>query len=610
MDIIGEEGLPLKDSTWFSGYQVPSGSEHIHLPTDTSELNTWPNNYIGGAFLYRRRVYDLLAGYSPVQFTREDYDYWMQVNSLMNVRHVDFHNSVYDYRFHSESLTHHDTELSITSERKFLMVFDDFRRDFYLMPSIWVLDETISNSEEQRIYDELRKVLTSRNQIIIPVAEIKKMKLPHLFLPGVYIKIASNPGSLSDFPHSISQNFTKVLLTTTDLPGTEIPANNWDIYLSMSQVEDSGKIQNERKRAWSSNDLATLISAVDIQCRSQQLRKIELDASNPPTNNLKISVVICSYMRYEILKKSLEAITHQSLPQINYEVLVVDNNPDRTKLSTLIEGINQTDFRENPGHLRLIHCPILGLSYARNAGIAEAKGEIILFLDDDSIAQSDLLEKYCKAFTEHPDAGVIGGHIHLQRPEHLSIIWKEGWERYWSQFLTGYSEYSIVKEWWEFPWGANWCGSKKALLQIGGFRGRYGRQGDDFNGGEEIIAASLIQKLGYSVAILPQADVIHQVDPSRFTLEHLHRTIQTALFIQYQSRLDGYIPAESFLRGSYYQYKEAANKLFKIIQHPKNPDNQASLLEMSFILSARVKLYLKKIRDDFKRTRFLFPVIK
>ena len=260
--------------------------------------------------------------------------------------------------------------------------------------------------------------------------------------------------------------------------------------------------------------------------------------------------------------------------------------------------------------MRLIHCPILGLSFARNAGISEANGKIILFLDDDSIAQNDLLEQYWKAFTEHPDAGVIGGHIRVQRPEHLSMIWKDGWERYWSQFLTGYSEYTIVKEWWEYPWGANWCASKKALMQIGGFRGRYGRQGDDFNGGEEIIAASLIQGLGYKVAILPQAEVIHQVDPSRFTLVHLRQTIQSALFSQYQSRLDGYIPAESFFRGSYYQYKEAANKLFKIIRHPRNPDNRASMLEISYILTARFKLYLRKIRDDFKRTRFLFPVIK
>jgi glycosyltransferase involved in cell wall biosynthesis len=610
MDIIGENGLPLKYSNWYAGYQVPSGSEHIHLPSDTSELNIWPNNYIGGAFVYRRRVDDLLAGYSPVQFTREDFDYWMQVNSLLTVRHADFDNTVYDYRFHTASLTHHDEELSITSDRKFLMVFDDFRRDFYLMPLIWVLDETPVNGIEKEIYAELRNTLSARGQIVLPVSEIQKLNLPHLFLPSVYLKIASDPGSMDDSPISIYKNFTTVRLITEDKQHLERSNDGWNICLQLGQEREPGKIPKEQKRVWTSEDLVTLISAVDIQCRSQQLRQIELEASKPQGNNLKISVVICTYRRNEGLKKSLGAIAHQSFTQSDYEVLVVDNDPGSSRLSSFIDEIRQTDFHENPDHLRLVHCPIIGLSFARNAGISEAKGKLVLFLDDDSIAQSDLLEQYWKAFIEHPNAGVIGGHIHLQCPEHLSIVWKEGWERYWSQLLTGYSGYTVVNEWWEYPWGANWCATRKSLMQVGGFRGRYGRQGDDFNGGEEIIAARLILKLGYSIGILPQADVIHQVDPSRFTLEHLRQTIQSALFIQYQSRLDGYIPAESFLRGSYFQYKEATNKLFKILLHPSNPDNQASLLEISYILSARVKLYLKKVRDDFKRTRFLFPVIK
>ncbi|MHC4942096.1 MAG: glycosyltransferase, partial [Planctomycetota bacterium] len=55
-DIIGDDGKPLKKSSWFSGYQKPAGSEHVQLPADPSELNTWPNNYVGGAFMYRDRV--------------------------------------------------------------------------------------------------------------------------------------------------------------------------------------------------------------------------------------------------------------------------------------------------------------------------------------------------------------------------------------------------------------------------------------------------------------------------------------------------------------------------------------------------------------------------
>src|SRR3989304_4425763 len=167
----------------------------------------------------------------------------------------------------------------------------------------------------------------------------------------------------------------------------------------------------------------------------------------------------------------------------------------------LIDIIRAEEFSNYPDHLRLIHCPILGLSYARNAGIAEAKGEILFFLDDDAIAKQDALEHYWRAFSEHPDAGVVGGHVILNLPSALSIPWKDGWERYWSQYVSGYQDFSVVKDWWEFPWGANWCARRSELVRVGGFRGRYGRRGSDFGGGEEIVAASLIQKLGYTVAI-------------------------------------------------------------------------------------------------------------
>ncbi len=131
---------PLRDSDWYRSYQIPLDSEHIHLPGDPSELNTRPDNYLGAAFLYRSRVAGLIGDYSPYRYTIEDYDYWMRVNALMALRHVDFGDPVYAYRFHSRSLTSHDKELAITEQRDRLIVFDSFRRDFYLSPLLWVID--------------------------------------------------------------------------------------------------------------------------------------------------------------------------------------------------------------------------------------------------------------------------------------------------------------------------------------------------------------------------------------------------------------------------------------------------------------------------------------
>jgi hypothetical protein len=99
LDVIGRDGRPLRNSPHYQSYQHPHGSEHIQLPSSPLELNTRPNNFIGAGFLYRRRVASLLGDYDRSRFVVEDYDYWMRVNALMTVRHVDAPEAIVEYRF-------------------------------------------------------------------------------------------------------------------------------------------------------------------------------------------------------------------------------------------------------------------------------------------------------------------------------------------------------------------------------------------------------------------------------------------------------------------------------------------------------------------------------
>ncbi len=165
-DIIDEAGLPLRLSNWYEGYQDPPGSEHIHLPGDPSLLNTWPNNYVGAAFLYRARVAFLLGDYARHRFTLEDYDYWLRLNELLCLRHADFTEPVYEYRFHSGSLTAKDGELAITERRPRLMMFDDFRRDLILSPLIWILDADPDSVDATRLLAALRRSIEKAGGLV------------------------------------------------------------------------------------------------------------------------------------------------------------------------------------------------------------------------------------------------------------------------------------------------------------------------------------------------------------------------------------------------------------------------------------------------------------
>ena len=189
-------------------------------------------------------------------------------------------------------------------------------------------------------------------------------------------------------------------------------------------------------------------------------------------------------------------------------------------------------------------CPHLGLSYARNAGLAEARGEIICYLDDDAVAAPDWLENIGQAFDQYPEAGVIGGPIVLRKPNPLPRWWLPGSDVHWSGFTPPYASFTWVEHWSKYPIGANWCARRSALQEVGGFRTRYGRRGPSYKSSEEILAAELIRQAGYLVGVEPRAWVTHNVDPSRFTLRHIRGMLLGGRQGWYQGQMDLYFPWE------------------------------------------------------------------
>ncbi len=123
--LIDENGKRIIGHGWF---ELPPGSGRVCFPPATPLLNTVANNTIGAAFLYRAGVDAALGGYSQNLYLLEDYDYFMRVNSLFRIRHIKERAPIYEYRFHADSLTAHDTELGITARRPQLMRFDALRR--------------------------------------------------------------------------------------------------------------------------------------------------------------------------------------------------------------------------------------------------------------------------------------------------------------------------------------------------------------------------------------------------------------------------------------------------------------------------------------------------
>jgi glycosyltransferase involved in cell wall biosynthesis len=116
-----------------------------------------------------------------------------------------------------------------------------------------------------------------------------------------------------------------------------------------------------------------------------------------------ISVVIPTHQpRRDRLQRVIAALDKQSLPAEKWELIVVDNLSDPPVRNEDLSGISGTD-------VRLVNEERLGLTPARIRGIREARGEIIVFVDDDNVLERDYLFVVAKRFTENPKLGACGG---------------------------------------------------------------------------------------------------------------------------------------------------------------------------------------------------------
>jgi len=118
---------------------------------------------------------------------------------------------------------------------------------------------------------------------------------------------------------------------------------------------------------------------------------------------LKISVIIPTYNRRDILARTLPTVLGQDFPHDQYEIIIViDGSTDGTR-----EYLRTIEAKRA---LQIIDQPNKGLPAARNAGIGAACGEIVLFIDDDLVCEPNLLKEHVSAH-ESGAPGVVSGLI-------------------------------------------------------------------------------------------------------------------------------------------------------------------------------------------------------
>jgi glycosyltransferase involved in cell wall biosynthesis len=232
----------------------------------------------------------------------------------------------------------------------------------------------------------------------------------------------------------------------------------------------------------------------------------------------QVSVIICSYNRAAYIPLALQSLTEQTADATVFETIIVDNNSRDNTAEVCAAFISS-----HPGHsITYLTEKQQGSSFARNTGAAIAKGNWLVFMDDDAVANKDYIENIIRFFNNHPQANAMGGRI---IPRYIPE--KPKWISHHVASLVGNFEYSdtVVEFAAErYPLESNMVVAKKDFDAVKGFSTEIpGVQGTLRIGGEGKDFFLRLKATGKTVYYCPDVIVEHIVEVIKLTQEYLYR---------------------------------------------------------------------------------------
>lgn len=233
-----------------------------------------------------------------------------------------------------------------------------------------------------------------------------------------------------------------------------------------------------------------------------------------PDGPPRVSVVLPTFRRPDALARLLTTLVGQALPGQTWELVIVDNDPaasarDLVAATTAPAGTT----------VRYVNETTPGSASARNRGIAEALGEVVVLVDDDVVVEDRwLTELVGPILTGEADA--TAGRVILERPDHVPR-WFD-YDRL-GPYLTHYDLGDAVR--WLGPTdqivSASAAFRTDLLRDVGGFDLELGPSGgghlvcDDIRVHRKVVAA------GGRVRYVPTSLAVHELPPARLTRRFL-----------------------------------------------------------------------------------------
>jgi glycosyltransferase involved in cell wall biosynthesis len=218
------------------------------------------------------------------------------------------------------------------------------------------------------------------------------------------------------------------------------------------------------------------------------------------------------------LRRTLDALKAQNLPPEQWELLLIDNLSNQPLAK-------DWDLSWHPRGRQILERE-LGLTPARLRGIAEATGDLLVFVDDDNVLAGDYLAAAADLFTRRPDLGVASGRL-LPEYETPPPAWFRPYESWiavrrieasrWSNFFDPQAE----------PCGAGMCLRKNIAAAYAGrattSAGQkiLGRRGGNLLSGEDVAITKVALELGYSMGQFIELNAVHLIPSRRVSEKYL-----------------------------------------------------------------------------------------
>jgi glycosyltransferase involved in cell wall biosynthesis len=231
-----------------------------------------------------------------------------------------------------------------------------------------------------------------------------------------------------------------------------------------------------------------------------------------------LSVILCTYNRDKYIYNVLKSLAENTLPPDQYEIVLVDNNctdNTRSECDRFVRDFPDVMFRYFVETNQ-------GLSHARNRGIRESKGDILVYVDDDALVNKEYLQTYTDFFSQQPEIDAAGGPIipqyETEEPDWMSHFTKP--------LITGYKHLGDkVKEFPknDYPGGGNAAYRASVFEKVGLFNVELGRKGDSLVGAEEKDIFDKMTTQGMRFYYLPTAILYHLIPEKKLSKDYFDR---------------------------------------------------------------------------------------